>query len=63
MTTEQDTVATWNTYGNHQLARGLELPGLDRWDWGVPGPGPGMRSSAWNCVGTTLVPSYSGVTV
>lgn len=43
MTTEQDTVATWNTYGNHQLARGLELPELDRWDWGIPGTGPGIE--------------------
>ncbi|WP_317618529.1 class I SAM-dependent methyltransferase [Streptomyces sp. FBKL.4005] len=43
MTTEQDTIATWNTYGNHQLARGLELPELDRWDWGIPGTGPGIE--------------------
>jgi 8-oxo-dGTP pyrophosphatase MutT (NUDIX family) len=43
MTTEQDTVATWNIYGNHQLARGLELPELDRWDWGIPGTGPGSE--------------------
>ncbi|MFD8809719.1 class I SAM-dependent methyltransferase [Streptomyces sp. NPDC059597] len=43
MTTEQDTVETWNTYGNHQLARQLELPELDRWDWGIPGPGPGIE--------------------
>ncbi|MFG2684118.1 NUDIX domain-containing protein [Streptomyces sp. NPDC048392] len=43
MTTEQDTVETWNTYGNHQLARRLDLPGLDRWDWGIPGTGPGIE--------------------
>ncbi|MFD8847831.1 NUDIX domain-containing protein [Streptomyces sp. NPDC059604] len=43
MTTEQDTVATWNTYGKHQIARGLELPELDRWDWGTPGTGPGIE--------------------
>ncbi|MFE2728173.1 NUDIX domain-containing protein [Kitasatospora sp. NPDC059327] len=43
MTTEQDTVATWNTYGNHQLARRLELPELDRWDWGIPDTGPGIE--------------------
>ncbi|MER5960527.1 NUDIX domain-containing protein [Streptomyces sp. NPDC001893] len=43
MTTEQDTVATWNTYGNHQLARGLDLPELNRWDWGIPGTTPGIE--------------------
>ncbi|MFJ6636712.1 class I SAM-dependent methyltransferase [Streptomyces sp. NPDC091376] len=43
MTTESDTVETWNTYGNHQLTRGLELPELDRWDWGIPGTGPGIE--------------------
>lgn len=42
MTTEKDTVETWNTYGAHQLARGLELPELDRWDWGIPDTGPGV---------------------
>ncbi|MGW2652102.1 bifunctional class I SAM-dependent methyltransferase/NUDIX hydrolase [Streptomyces sp. NPDC001478] len=43
MTTEQDTVATWNTYGRHQLAREVELPELERWDWGIPGTGPGIE--------------------
>ncbi|MGW1013571.1 bifunctional class I SAM-dependent methyltransferase/NUDIX hydrolase [Streptomyces termitum] len=43
MTTEQNTIATWNVYGKHQLARGLELPELDRWDWGVPDAGPGLE--------------------
>ncbi|MFI2765237.1 bifunctional class I SAM-dependent methyltransferase/NUDIX hydrolase [Streptomyces echinatus] len=43
MTTEQDTVATWNTYGKHQLARGLDLPELDRWDWGIPGTDPAIE--------------------
>ncbi|MFE1405449.1 NUDIX domain-containing protein [Streptomyces sp. NPDC058770] len=43
MTTEQDTVATWNTYGKHQLARGIELPDLDRWDWGLSETGPGIE--------------------
>ncbi|MEU8759540.1 bifunctional class I SAM-dependent methyltransferase/NUDIX hydrolase [Streptomyces sp. NPDC048659] len=43
MTTEQNTVATWNTYGNHQLARKLELPELDQWNWGLPGAGPGIE--------------------
>ncbi|MEE1830499.1 bifunctional class I SAM-dependent methyltransferase/NUDIX hydrolase [Streptomyces sp. SP17KL33] len=44
MTVEQDTVETWNTYGNHQLTRGLELPELDRWNWGIPGTGPGIEA-------------------
>ncbi|MGY3677421.1 bifunctional class I SAM-dependent methyltransferase/NUDIX hydrolase [Streptomyces sp. TE33382] len=43
MTTEQNTVATWNTYGNHQLAREVELPELGQWDWGIPGTGPGTE--------------------
>ncbi|MGW1893968.1 class I SAM-dependent methyltransferase [Streptomyces sp. NPDC002004] len=43
MTTEKDTVETWNTYGKHQLARKLELPELERWDWGIPGTGPGSE--------------------
>ncbi|TKS96085.1 class I SAM-dependent methyltransferase [Streptomyces lasalocidi] len=43
MTTEQGTVETWNTYGNHQLARRLELPELDRWHWGIPDTGPGIE--------------------
>ncbi|WP_052714011.1 class I SAM-dependent methyltransferase [Streptomyces katrae] len=42
MTTEKDTLTVWNTYGTHQLARGLELPKLDAWDWGVPQAGPGI---------------------
>ncbi|MFF4364869.1 class I SAM-dependent methyltransferase [Streptomyces sp. NPDC001594] len=42
MTTEKDTLAVWNTYGAHQLARGLEPPELDPWDWGVPQAGPGI---------------------
>ncbi|MFF3737153.1 class I SAM-dependent methyltransferase [Streptomyces sp. NPDC002566] len=44
MTTESDTVATWNVYGAHQLARRLELPELDRWDWGIPDIGPGIEA-------------------
>lgn len=44
MTIENDTVAIWNTYGAHQLARGLELPELDRWDWGIPDTGPGIKA-------------------
>ncbi|MFF8369968.1 NUDIX domain-containing protein [Streptomyces lydicus] len=44
MTTEKATVETWNTYGNHQLARGLELPELDRWNWGIPDTGPGIEA-------------------
>ncbi|MEU5240932.1 bifunctional class I SAM-dependent methyltransferase/NUDIX hydrolase [Streptomyces lydicus] len=44
MTTEKDTIETWNTYGNHQLARGLELPELDRWNWGLPDTGPGIEA-------------------
>ncbi|MFJ8364444.1 NUDIX domain-containing protein [Streptomyces sp. NPDC093984] len=43
MTTEKDTIETWNIYGSHQLARGLELPELDRWDWGIPNTGPGIE--------------------
>ncbi|MEE1774992.1 class I SAM-dependent methyltransferase [Streptomyces sp. NPDC048210] len=43
MTTESDTVETWNVYGTHQLARRLELPELDRWDWGIPDTGPGIE--------------------
>ncbi|MFE6039944.1 class I SAM-dependent methyltransferase [Streptomyces sp. NPDC056452] len=41
MTTEKDTVEIWTTYGTHQLTRGLELPELDRWDWGIQEAGPG----------------------
>ncbi|MEV7245059.1 class I SAM-dependent methyltransferase [Streptomyces sp. NPDC093248] len=44
MTNESDTVETWNVYGAHQLARGLELPELDRWDWGIPDVGPGIEA-------------------
>ncbi|MFE5561204.1 class I SAM-dependent methyltransferase [Streptomyces sp. NPDC056544] len=44
MTTESDTVETWNVYGAHQLARGLELPELDRWDWGIRDVGPGIEA-------------------
>lgn len=44
MTVGQDTVEIWNTYGEHQLARGLELPELERWDWGIPGTGPGVEA-------------------
>ncbi|MFD7853415.1 class I SAM-dependent methyltransferase [Streptomyces microflavus] len=44
MTTESDTVETWNVYGTHQLARGLELPELNRWDWSTPGIGPGIEA-------------------
>ncbi|MFI1189419.1 class I SAM-dependent methyltransferase [Streptomyces californicus] len=43
MTTEPSTIDTWNTYSNHQLARGLQLPDLTRWDWGTPGAGPGIE--------------------
>ncbi|MER5373399.1 hypothetical protein [Streptomyces sp. NPDC002553] len=46
MTTESDTVETWNIYGAHQLARRLELPELDRWDWGIPDIGPASKPSA-----------------
>lgn len=44
MTTEKDTVEIWNTYGRHQLARNLQLPELDRWDWGIPDTGPGIEA-------------------
>ncbi|MFC4507912.1 MULTISPECIES: class I SAM-dependent methyltransferase [Streptomyces] len=44
MATEQDTVEIWNTYGTHQLTRGLQLPELDRWDWGIPETGPGINA-------------------
>ncbi|MEV3951043.1 class I SAM-dependent methyltransferase [Streptomyces halstedii] len=44
MTTKPNTVETWNIYGNHQLARKLQLPELDRWDWGIPGAGPGIEA-------------------
>ncbi|MHC3391039.1 bifunctional class I SAM-dependent methyltransferase/NUDIX hydrolase [Streptomyces lavendulocolor] len=44
MTTEKDTVEIWNTYGRHQLARNPQLPELDRWDWGIPGTGPGIEA-------------------
>ncbi|TLQ39307.1 class I SAM-dependent methyltransferase [Streptomyces marianii] len=42
--TESDTVETWNVYGAHQLSRGLELPELDRWDWGICDVGPGIEA-------------------
>ncbi|MET9083617.1 bifunctional class I SAM-dependent methyltransferase/NUDIX hydrolase [Streptomyces sp. NPDC004237] len=42
MTAEKDTLDIWNTYGTHQLTRGLQLPELDRWDWGIPETGPGI---------------------
>ncbi|MFJ6946902.1 class I SAM-dependent methyltransferase [Streptomyces wuyuanensis] len=41
---ENDTVDIWNLYGTHQLARGLELPELDGWDWGIPDAGPGVEA-------------------
>ncbi|MFD4688986.1 class I SAM-dependent methyltransferase [Streptomyces sp. NPDC058463] len=41
MTSEKGTLEIWTTYGTHQLTRGLELPELDRWDWGIPETGPG----------------------
>ncbi|WP_338674526.1 class I SAM-dependent methyltransferase [Streptomyces sp. SCSIO 30461] len=44
MTIEKGTVETWNTYGNHQLARRLELPELSQWDWGLPETGPGIEA-------------------
>ncbi|GAB3171095.1 hypothetical protein GCM10027162_12050 [Streptomyces incanus] len=44
VTTESDAVETWNVYGAHQLARRLELPELDRWDWGIPDIGPGIEA-------------------
>ncbi|MFF7177565.1 methyltransferase domain-containing protein [Streptomyces sp. NPDC008121] len=44
MTTESDTFEAWNVYGAHQLARGLELPELDRWDWGLLDIGPGIEA-------------------
>ncbi|MFD8589866.1 hypothetical protein ACFV1B_10025 [Streptomyces sp. NPDC059637] len=44
VTTKEDTVETWSTYGDHQLTRGLELPEPDRWDWGHPGHRPRHRS-------------------
>lgn len=43
MTTERDTVAMWNTYGRHQMARGIELPELEQWNWGIEGAGPGIE--------------------
>ncbi|MER6349773.1 class I SAM-dependent methyltransferase [Streptomyces sp. NPDC001595] len=44
MTSESDTLETWNVYGAHQLARKLELPEMDRWDWGIPDVGPGIEA-------------------
>ncbi|MFY4721516.1 bifunctional class I SAM-dependent methyltransferase/NUDIX hydrolase [Streptomyces sp. LaBMicrA B280] len=44
MTAEKDTVDIWNTYGTHQITRGLQLPELDRWDWGIPETGPGINA-------------------
>ncbi|MGW6602601.1 bifunctional class I SAM-dependent methyltransferase/NUDIX hydrolase [Streptomyces sp. NPDC055036] len=41
--TDTATVAIWDTYGTHQLSRGLELPELGRWDWGIPETGPGIN--------------------
>ncbi|WP_418961573.1 class I SAM-dependent methyltransferase [Streptomyces tritici] len=31
-------------YGAHQLARNVQLPELDRWDWGIPDAGPGIEA-------------------
>ncbi|MFJ5733987.1 class I SAM-dependent methyltransferase [Streptomyces microflavus] len=44
MTTGPNTIDTWNTYGAHQLARKVQLPELTRWDWGIPGAGPGVEA-------------------
>ncbi|MFD3330534.1 NUDIX domain-containing protein [Streptomyces sp. NPDC058701] len=43
MTAEKDTLAIWNTYGTHQIARGIELPELEQWNWGIEGTGPGIE--------------------
>ncbi|MFI5825375.1 bifunctional class I SAM-dependent methyltransferase/NUDIX hydrolase [Streptomyces rishiriensis] len=44
MTTEKDTLEIWNTYGTHQLIRSLQLPELDRWDWGIRETDPGINA-------------------
>ncbi|MFF4859932.1 class I SAM-dependent methyltransferase [Streptomyces rubiginosohelvolus] len=44
MTTTPNTAETWNIYGNHQIARNIQLPELDRWDWGIPGTDPGIEA-------------------
>ncbi|WP_229859298.1 class I SAM-dependent methyltransferase [Streptomyces poonensis] len=44
MNTETHTIETWNIYGAHQLARKLQLPELDRWNWGIPDTGPGFEA-------------------
>jgi SAM-dependent methyltransferase len=40
---ETDNRDTWTAYGTHQLARGIELPELDRWAWDIPAAGPGAE--------------------
>ncbi|QES47005.1 methyltransferase [Streptomyces venezuelae] len=40
---ETHNQGVWTTYGAHQIARGIELPELDRWDWDIPAAGPGTE--------------------
>ncbi|MEV4430716.1 class I SAM-dependent methyltransferase [Streptomyces sp. R-07] len=39
---ERRTLNAWNAYGTHHLARGTDIPGVERLTWGYwPGHGPG----------------------
>lgn len=40
---EKHTAEVWAAYGEHQLARGVELPELDRWNWGIADTGPDIE--------------------
>ncbi|MGN9760033.1 bifunctional class I SAM-dependent methyltransferase/NUDIX hydrolase [Streptomyces sp. SD31] len=42
---ETKNTGIWTAYGAHQLARGIELPELDRWAWDIPEVGPGIEVS------------------
>ncbi|MFF4098870.1 NUDIX domain-containing protein [Streptomyces sp. NPDC001903] len=41
---ESHNLGVWTAYGAHQIARRIELPELDRWDWDIPEAGPGTEA-------------------
>ncbi|MFK0142657.1 bifunctional class I SAM-dependent methyltransferase/NUDIX hydrolase [Streptomyces murinus] len=61
MPTETQNTIAWTTYGAHQLARGIQLPELNKWTWDIPDAGPGLDEVFGDVTGLRVLDLGSGL--
>ncbi|MFF7400636.1 bifunctional class I SAM-dependent methyltransferase/NUDIX hydrolase [Streptomyces murinus] len=61
MPTETQNTIAWTTYGAHQLARGIQLPELNKWAWDLPDAGPGRDEVFGDVTGLRVLDLGSGL--